>query len=139
LVYPAALSGDEIADISVYCAGVITPRKQWPGGGLTTGDPKYVDNIQTARVSLANETSGNLSNTEIGIVSGTWKVTESAAGRTITCVANGQLKRYLVGASGFTTQKFEQTGGVVLTKNAADFTLDATAGDTITALVLTAP
>jgi hypothetical protein len=137
--YSAELSADEVGKLDAYCNGLITPRKQWPGGGLTTGDPKYVDNIQSARVSLVNETSGNLSNTEIGIVSGTWKITESAAGRTITCVANGQLKRYLVGASGFTTQKFEQTGGVVLTKNAADFTLDATAGDTITALVLTAP
>jgi hypothetical protein len=139
VMYPGVLSPTEISLLHTYSQGLVTPRKQWPGGGLTTGNPKYVDNIQTARVTLVNETSGNLSNTEISIQSGTWALTETAAGRAITCVANGQLKKHLVGADTFTTKLFTQTGGVVLTKNAADFTLDATAGDTITALQLTAP
>jgi hypothetical protein len=104
-----------------------------------TSDPIYVDNIQTARVSLANETAGQLSNTGMTIVSGTWAITESASGRAITCVVAGQLRGSAQGASAATTKLFTQTGGVVLTKNAADFTLDATAGDTVTALQLTAP
>jgi hypothetical protein len=145
LIYPSVLSAPEVLTLHTWSQTLITPRKQWPGaglqyaGGVSTGDPIYVDSIQTARVSLANETAGQLSNTGMTIVSGTWAITESAAGRAITCVVAGQLRGSAQGASAATTKLFTQTGGVVLTKNAADFTLDATAGDTVTALQLTAP
>lgn len=112
-----------------------------PGYTPRTGDPMFLDNIQTARVTLADQASGQLSNTGLEIVTGTWALTESAAGRAITCVVAGRLKpvSHLVGADTWTTRLFTETGGVTLTKNAADFTLDAVAGDTITALQLTAP
>jgi hypothetical protein len=145
LIYPGVLSVDEIAATHDYLVNRITPRLQWPPGGLDysgpqyTGEPTYVDNIQSARVSLANETSGQLSNTGLRIVSGTWSVDESAAGRKITCVADGKLRKPLPGADTYTTARFDKTGGVVLTKASDAIELDATAGDTISALVLTAP
>lgn len=58
-----------------------------------TGDPLYRDNIQTARVSLANETAGQLSNTGYTIQSGTWKVEEDSGGRYIVSVVGGYLLR----------------------------------------------
>ncbi len=148
LWYPSALSAPEISDLHDYAQARITPRKQWPGAGMAypgatfTGEPKWVDNIQTARVTLVNETSGILSNTGLEIVTGTWALTESAVGiRQITNVVAGRLKPVgnLAGADTFDTKLFTETGGVVITKNTDGFTLDAEAGDTITALELTAP
>jgi hypothetical protein len=110
-------------------------------GPTFSGEPKYLDNIQSARVTLANETSGKFSNTELDIVSGTWALKEDATTgiRYAECIVGGVLGRDLVDADTFTTQLFTQTGGVVLAKTGTGFTLTATAGDTITALQLTAP
>lgn len=61
----------------------------------TDGDPLYVDNIQTARVSLADETAGQLSNTGYTIQSGKWKVQEdtSTGERYIECISAGIISR----------------------------------------------
>lgn len=144
LMYTDILTAPEISALHSWAVERTTPSLQWPGGGMDytgstyTGEPKYVDSIQSARVSLANETSGNLSNTDLRIISGTWALTESAAGRAVTCVAAGKLRYQLIGASGFTTAAFTETGGATLTKNANDFEIDAGAGDTVSRIVLTA-
>jgi hypothetical protein len=145
-VYPGLLNAAEVARLHDYSQAVGTPCLQWPGGGLDlpgrppllSGDPTYVDNIQSARVSLTNETSGFLSNTGLEIVSGTWTVTEDSTGRAITCVGAGKLRRQLNGANGYDTKTFVATGAT-LTKNTTNFEIDAGAGDTVTAIVLTAP
>jgi hypothetical protein len=144
-IYPDVLTAAEIADWHDYTIDLLTPRKQWPAQGLDyagvtfTGEPTYVDNIQSARVSLADETAGRLSNTGLSILLGTWRVVEDSSGRKISCVADGKLRRKLTGADTYATARFDSTGGVVLTKAAGYIELTATAGDTISALVLTAP
>ncbi len=140
-VYPGALSAAEVAILDTACRGCITPRKQWPGSGIPGSALKWRANTQSARVSMDTEASGRLSNTDLEIITGSHELTESAAGRTITCVTDGRLRPMSgpVGADGWDTSVFEETGGVVLTKNAANFTIDMTAGDTFTALELTAP
>ncbi len=97
LLYPTALSAPEIQTLHDWSQSRFTPRKQWPGMGLrypnrgtpytpATGDPMFLDNIQTARVTLANETSGKLSNTDYTIQSGTWAVNEdSTTGERYIC------------------------------------------------------
>jgi hypothetical protein len=150
VLYPGQLSATDIAAFHAYSQSLITPRKQWPGGGLrypdrgdpyvpATGDPMYIANIQSARVTLANQTSGQLSNTGLQIIAGTWALTESAAGRAITCVGAGKLRRRLIGADGFTTHRFDATGTAALIKNTTNVEIDAGNGDTITAVHLTAP
>jgi hypothetical protein len=66
-----------------------------PGYTPRTGDPLYLDNIQSARVTLADETSGKLSNTPYTIESGTWKLAEDATTgeRYIECVLSGIISR----------------------------------------------
>lgn len=107
ILYPAVLTPAEIATLHDYSQSRITPRKQWPGGGLrypdrgdpytpATGDLMFLDNIQTARVSLvASETSGKLSNTPYQIESGGFRVAEDATTgeRYIECVAAGIISR----------------------------------------------
>jgi len=130
--YPAVLTPTEIASLHTWAIAKFTPRKQWPGGGVTVPSgvvsPEFADNIQAARVTLANVTSGWLSNTGWHVNSGTWAVTEDATGRWITCVAAGQIEHQLTGASGFTTALFGQEGGATLTKNAQNIQIDAAAG-----------
>jgi hypothetical protein len=65
-------------------AGTVKFRniKVWtrpPGYTPRTGDPLFLDNIQSARVTLADETSGKLSNTPYTIESGTWAVKEDSS------------------------------------------------------------
>jgi hypothetical protein len=146
LVFPDALTAAEIAALHTWSQSRYTPHKQWPGGGLdiptlagTSANPRFIDNIQTARVSLANETSGQLSNTGAQINSGTWKLSEDADGRYYDCVVNGQLEHPLIGASGFDTEAFVATGTATLTKNANNIQIDALAGERITRIVLTDP
>lgn len=106
MLYPGALPAPEIAELHAYSQSLITPRKQWPGGGLrypdrgdpyvpATGDPMYIDNIQSARVTLADQTSGKLSNTPYQIESGTWRLAEDATTgeRYIECVVAGIISR----------------------------------------------
>ena len=110
LIYPASLPVDEVAELDDYSQSVGTPRKQWPGGGADypgrppaqDGDPLYLDNIQTARVSLVDETSGQLSNTGYTIRSGTWRVKEDATTgeRYIECITSGVLSRRSLQAYG---------------------------------------
>lgn len=99
ITYGIKLTATEISDTHDYLTDRITPRKQWPGGGLDysgatfTGEPLFIDNIQSARVSLADETSGTLSNTNYRIESGSWKVSENSGGRYIECVTAGDISR----------------------------------------------
>lgn len=146
VVYNAALSAAEIAVLHTWSQRAGTPRKQWHSAGLMypgrppaqSGDTTYFDNIQTARVSLANETAGQLSNTGLTIITGTWKLTEDAAGRYLECIASGKLRRTLIGASGMTTEAFEYTGTASLTKGSATIEIDATTGAKISAVRLRA-
>jgi hypothetical protein len=66
------------------------------------GDALYLDNLQTARVSLADETSGQLSNTGYKITSGTWRVKEDAdtGERYAECLISGVIWRREINASG---------------------------------------
>lgn len=145
IAWPAVLTADQVYAAYDWAEALITPRKGWPAQGLDyagatfIGEPTYVDNIQSARVSLADETAGRLSNTGLSILLGTWRVVEDSSGRKISCVADGKLRRKLTGADTYTTARFDSTGGVVLTKAAGYIELTATVGDTISALVLTAP
>jgi hypothetical protein len=138
-VWNDALTAADFALLQAWSDALVTPRLQWPGGGMVTGVPKYKDNIQTARVSVANEASGQLSNTGMTIETGTWKVSEDSTGRYYDCVGAGKLKRHLVGADGFDTKAFSESGGATLTKNAADIEIDAGAGDKIRAVELVSP
>jgi hypothetical protein len=146
LVYPGPLSAAEVGRLHDYSQAAGTPRLQWPGAGLDlpgrpplqSGDPTYVDNVQSARVSLANETSGQLSNSGWRIASGTWLVAEDVTGRYYSCVGSGTLERTLVGAASMTTKTFDYTGTASLTKGTALLELDATTGAKITAVELTA-
>ncbi len=99
----------------------------------------FLDNIQTARVTLANETSGHMSNTTPKIVSGTFALREDATGRYYYCVGAGKLRQHLLGADGFDTKLFTETGGATLTKDATGFDLDFGTGDIVRAVQLTAP
>ena len=105
-----------------------------------TGDPMYVDNIQTARVSLADETSGQLSNTGWLIVSGTWRMQEDATTglRYIECIADGTLRRNLPDSDEMTTRTFTATGSAALVKGIVELQITATAGDTISVVELEA-
>jgi len=108
-----------------------------PGYTPETGDPMFIDNIQSARVTLADETSGKLSNTDFLINSGTWALAEDATGKYLSCVGNGQLEYGLIGANGFTTDMFVATGAT-LAKNATNFQINAVAGDIVRAVRFTA-
>ena len=91
--------------------------------------------------SIANQTSGFLSNTGFVINTGTWKVSSrgTADGRKVLeCVGNGQLQMTLMGVSGWTTNTFEQFAGTPsLTKNTDNIQIDAVAGDKIGIINLT--
>jgi len=114
LLYPSVLTPAEILSLHTWSQSRITPRKQWPGGGLdiptltgTAREPRFLDNIQTARVTLADQTSGKLSNTPYQIESGTWALNEDAATgeRYIECVVAGIISRRNLEAYG--TWEFE--------------------------------
>jgi hypothetical protein len=144
ILYDAELTGPEIALLETWHNERVTPRKQWPGmglqypGGIAVGDPRFIANIQTARVSIAAESSGILSNTGFRIESGSWKVAEDSTGRYIECTANGKIRYHgMAGASGWSTGEFAiKAGTPTLTKNAASIDVDAITGDSFTALVL---
>ena len=148
-IYPGKLSAPEIAQLHTWSQSLITPRKQWPGGGLrypdrgdpytpATGDPMYLDNLQTALVTLANQTSGQLSNTGLDIASGTFALREDATGRYIYCVGAGSLRRHLLGADTYTTALLTAAGATI-TKDTTGFDLDFDTGDILRAVQLTAP
>lgn len=145
-MFIAAANNALFLSSTLTAAGSVRFRnvKLWtrpPGYTPRTGDLMWRANTQSARVSLDTEASGRLSNTDFEIITGSYELTESASGRTITCITDGRLQPLSnnPGADGWDTSVFEQTGGVVLMKNAANFTIDMTAGDTFTALELTAP
>jgi len=109
-----------------------------------TGDaamvPAFDDDHSYQRVSLANETTGMLSNSGWEIQSGTWKLAETAAGvRYLSCIADGQLKwRGVAGVAGWTLREFEILAGTpTLTQNATDLQIDAVAGEQIGRIFLT--
>jgi hypothetical protein len=120
----------EFDDIE-YC---VTPEQYV----ADTGDPVFLDSIQSARVTLANETSGKLSNTPWQINTGTWALAEDATGKYLSCVAAGQLQYDLHGASGFTASLFTASAGATLTKNANNMQIDAGNGDIVRAVRLVA-
>ncbi|MEE9367166.1 MAG: hypothetical protein V3W44_10795 [Dehalococcoidales bacterium] len=143
VAWDAPLTTAEIADVHTWGEERFTPRKQWPGGGLdiptrlgTNFYPAFMDNIQTARVTTANETTGKLSNTNFVINTGTWAITEDALGRYVSCVVGGQLQYNLLGADTTTTSMFTGTGTAALTKNPTNFQVDMLAGETFWALQL---
>jgi hypothetical protein len=143
MMFPSVLTETEILSLHNWCGSRFSLRKQWPGGGLDQPSdaivsPVFLDNIQTARVTLANETSGKLSNTDFSINSGTWAVAEDDDGKYLSCVGAGQLEYGLIGASGYTTDAFVETGGATLTKNATNFQIDAGNGDIVRAVRLSA-
>jgi hypothetical protein len=95
VVYPDALTATEVQATHDYFAARFTPRKKWSGNGLNIPSlsgsnykPLFLDNLQSSRVTLANETSGYLSNTPYRIAAGTWSLGEDAQGRYIQCEAN---------------------------------------------------
>jgi len=113
VAYAAPLTVADLTLLDAYMDARITPRKQWPGGGLrypdrgdpytpALGDPMFLDNIRTARVTLADQTSGRLSNTPYQIESGTWALKEDATTgeRYIECVVGGTISRRNVEAYG---------------------------------------
>ena len=109
LWYSRALSAAENLLLNNWSVKLFTPRKQWPGGGLDIPTlltepemPMFLDNIQSARVTLANQTSGKLSNTPYTIESGTWALSEDATTgeRYIECVAGGVISRRNIDAYG---------------------------------------
>jgi hypothetical protein len=149
LLYPAALSAPEIAELHAYSQARITPRKQWPGGGLrypgrgdpytpATGDLMFGDNFQTAQVALEDQASGRFSNTTFDIASGIFSHREDAIGRYAYCVSAGTLRQRVIGADGFDTKLFIATGATI-TKDATGFDLDFSPGDIVRAVQLTAP
>jgi hypothetical protein len=145
LVYNVELAPEEISSLYDWSQTLKTPRKQWPGcvslpgrPPLQTGDPVYVDNISSARVSLKDETAGTLSNTTFTIQSGTWREKEDANGRFVECLSAGQITDQVLGASSATTKKFEYTGTASLTKTNSQIKIDASTGARITAIELAA-
>ncbi len=120
LLYPGVLTPAEISDLHLWSQSRITPRKQWPGGGLdiptltgTAREHVFIDNIQTARVTLADQTSGKLSNTPYQIESGTWALNEDATTgeRYIECVVAGIISRRNVEAYGTWEFGLYKSGG----------------------------
>jgi hypothetical protein len=125
IIYPEILPPTEILELEVYRQSRITPRKQWPGGGLrypdrgdpytpALGDPLFLDNIQSARVTLVDETSGLLSNTSYQIASGTWALREDATTgeRYIECIVAGIISRRNLEAYGTWVLNIKRTAGV---------------------------
>ncbi len=84
-----------------------------PGYTHRTGDPLFLDNIQTARVTLANITSGRVSNTPHTVRSGTWALNEDAdtGERYIECVVAGIIARRNLFARGTPEFDVEKGGG----------------------------
>ncbi len=118
LLFDRGLLATEIAALHAWEQRLSTARRQWQGGGLDysgaefTGEPRYLDNIQTARVSLADETSGLLSNTPYRIVSGAWRVVEdtTTGRRAIECMTAGRLARRNLHPYGTHHLKVEHVG-----------------------------
>ena len=146
-LYPSKLPSEEIAMWHAASQSRITPRKQWPGGGLdiptltgTAREPKFIDNFQTARVTLADEVgpSTQFSNTGLNITSGTFSHREDDVGRYAYCVGAGTLRRRLIGADTFTTDLFIEEGGATIAKDATGFDLVFGAGDIVRAVRLVA-
>jgi hypothetical protein len=108
VLFPDKLTAGEWSSLHEYSQAVITPRKQWPGAGLQypgrppaqAGDPLFLDNIQSARISLTSETAGTLSNTTYEIASGSFRVSEDSTGKYIECIASGILHRRNIAAYG---------------------------------------
>jgi len=143
-VYDGVLTDTEIQSLHDWSQSRFTPRKQWPGGGLSipsasgqTWEPKFLDSIQASRITLANVTGGQLSNSGANVETGTWALSEDDTGKYYDCVGNGQLTHPLIGADGFTTDAFVEEGTATLTKTTTHLEIDATAGDKIRALRIT--
>ncbi len=85
----------------------------WTGYTPRTGDPLFLDNIQTARVTLADQTSGRLSNTPYQIESGSWALKEdvTTGERYIECVVAGIIARRNLFARGTLEFDVEKGGG----------------------------
>jgi len=96
---------------------------------ISAANCKYRNTFEDATATISNLTSGSLG--DFNIAAGTWAIGEDATGKYLSCVANGQVKTPLTGASGFTTGTFTETGSATLTKNANDLQIDAVAGDKI--------
>ncbi len=124
MIYPGVLPAPEIAALHAYSQSLITPRRQWPGSGLrypgrgdpytpATGDPLFLDNIQTARVSVRDETDGRLSNTTYQIKSGSHRLQEDATAgeRYIECIVAGAISRRSLFARGTSEFDVEKGGG----------------------------
>jgi hypothetical protein len=92
------------------------------------------NNFKDAFVSLG-ATSSELNGW--AVQTGTWKIGEDTTGKHLLCVTDGQVKAQLVGASGYTTNTFTETGSATLTKNANDLQIDAVVGDKIYSVILT--
>lgn len=145
IIYPGIIPASEMPQLHDWCMQTKTPRKQWPGfvslpgrPPLQTGDPVYVDNISSARVSLKDETAGTLSNTTFTIESGTWRQKEDANERFIECLSTGKITDQVLGASSAVTKKFEYTGTASITKTNNQIQIDASAGARIKAVELAA-
>ena len=84
--------------------------------------------------SFGDETSGFLSNSEWRINSGTWKINNN---QEIECVADGEIEWKGVDTSTSTTNTFTYSGTASLTKGSDSLKLVATAGATISKIILT--
>jgi hypothetical protein len=82
-------------------------RELPPSYAPADGDALFVDAIQTARVSDADETSGQLSDTGYLIGSGTWRVKGDGVRQWIECITAGIISRRNLNAYG--TWEFEVT------------------------------
>ena len=99
---------------------------------------KYYQNGKDWNVSIANVTSGFLGNSGWTVNSGTWKIVDNGEYKVLSCIATGQLTRWLEGASGMTTTTFEQVSGTpTLTKNANNLQIDAITGAKVGIISLT--
>ena len=107
LVYNEVLTAAEILALHDFCEARSTPHH-----GHNTNRGVYKDNIQTARVSLAAEDEGTVSNTGYFIDSGSWRVQEDDAGRYIECIGAGMLRRESLQGYGHWKFRFLHSGGV---------------------------
>jgi hypothetical protein len=109
-----------------------------PPYALLAGELAWRDAIETARVSLKDWTAGELGMSGLTITSGTWRITEDAAGRAAECIADGQVRARVLGADTMATKSLETQGTVTLTKTTTGPQLDATAGAKIRLVELAA-
>jgi|GEM_PF-5920013 hypothetical protein len=97
----------------------------------------YVEDFLFTPPTTVNVTSGTIPYTEFKVNSGSFKISETSAGRTLECVSDGVVEIVLPNANKYTTHTYTSTGTATLAKTATGFTITMTTGAKVSSIKLT--